>query len=77
MKFLPNARVIFWGAWSIRWGIAAALLSGAEVALPFIDMVSDIPRGIFAALSGFCTGGAVLSRLLAQKKLSGGQNGDQ
>lgn len=77
MTLLPDWWKILKGAWSIRWAAAAALFSGAEVALPFIDMVSDIPRGRFAALSGICTAAAVLSRLLAQKKLSGGDNADQ
>jgi hypothetical protein len=77
MTLLPDWRDILKGAWSIRWGIAAALFSGLEVALPFIDMVADIPRGMFAAISGACTGAAVLSRLLVQKKMSGGGDANQ
>ena len=54
-------------AWSIRWIALAGLLSGLEVILPIIDSYSNIPRGLFAALSGAATCGAFISRILAQK----------
>lgn len=54
-------------AWSIRIGLAAAILSGAEVVLPlFIDA---IPRGLFAGLSFVAVGGAMWARLVAQNGL--------
>lgn len=46
------------------------LLSALEVILPIIDGSVDIPRGLFAALSGFATCGAFISRILAQKGVS-------
>lgn len=61
-------------AWSIRWIVVAGLLSGLEVILPIIDSYSNIPRGLFAALSGFATCGALISRLLVQK---GADDADQ
>lgn len=54
-------------AWSIRWILLAGLLSGFEVFLPLIDGYIDIPRGLFAALSGLATCGAFISRILVQK----------
>jgi len=57
-------------AWSIRWIVLAGLLSGLEVFLPIIDGSVDIPRGLFAALSGAATCGALISRILAQKGVS-------
>lgn len=60
-------------AWSIRLMIVAATLSGAEVALPLLDTVVAIPRGLFAALSGIFTAAAFVARLVAQKSVSGDQ----
>ena len=65
-----NWRDVLRRAWSIRLLILAGLLSGLEVALPLIDGFIDIPRGIFAALSGLTVAGAFVARLLAQKGLS-------
>lgn len=48
----------------------AAILSGVEVALPFLPHVLPIPLGAFAALSGLATAGAFAARLIAQKGLS-------
>ncbi|MGV1917553.1 hypothetical protein [Rhizobium sp. 22-785-1] len=47
--------------------VLAGLLSGLEVFLPIIDENLDIPRGVFAALSGAATCAAFISRILAQK----------
>ncbi|WP_313592590.1 DUF7940 domain-containing protein [Agrobacterium cavarae] len=57
-------------AWSIRWIVLAGLLSGLEVFLPIIDGYVEIPRGLFAALSGAATCAAFISRILAQKGVS-------
>ncbi|MGP4801943.1 DUF7940 domain-containing protein [Agrobacterium cavarae] len=48
----------------------AGLLSGLEVFLPIIDGSVEIPRGLFAALSGAATCAAFISRILAQKGVS-------
>lgn len=52
-------------AWSVRLVIAAAVMSGVEIALPFFSDV--IPRGLFAGLSFFAVAGAFVARLYAQK----------
>lgn len=54
-------------AWSIRWILLAGFLSGVEVFLPIIDGYFEIPRGLFAALSGGATFAAFVSRFLVQK----------
>jgi hypothetical protein len=52
-------------AWSVRLMVAAAVLSAAEVALPFMGGV--IPPGILAALSALATAGAFVARIYAQR----------
>ena len=72
MTLLPNWKQILVDAWSVRWVIAAALLSGAEVALPIIsghlEVAKVVPTGAFAALSAFVSAGALVARVLAQPK---------
>ncbi|TWD58073.1 hypothetical protein FB480_101828 [Agrobacterium vitis] len=64
-----NWRQVLKRAWSVRLIVAAGIFSGAEVFLPLIDGYVDMPRGLFAALSGFTGAAAVISRLLVQKDL--------
>jgi hypothetical protein len=61
---------IFKRAWSIRLILAAGLFSGIEMALPILDQWILIPRGLFAALSGFTSMAAFVSRLVAQQSVS-------
>lgn len=70
MKLAPNWRAVLRRAWSVRLMIAAAILSGIEVALPLLDGLLPIPTGVFAALSGVTVAGAFMARLAAQKGLS-------
>lgn len=69
MKPVANWRAVLRRAWSIRLMILAGLLTAAEVALPLLDGFIDLPRGLFAALSGLATGGAFVARLIAQKDI--------
>ncbi len=71
MKLLHNWRDVLKFAWSIRLMVIAGLLSGAEIALPLLDGVVVIPRGVFAALSFAATAGAFIARLIAQASISG------
>ncbi len=64
-------------AWSIRLLVLAGILSGAEIALPLIQDLLPIPRGIFAGLSFAATAGAFVARLVAQQSISGQNNADQ
>lgn len=67
---VKNWRAVLRHAYSIRLIVLAGMLSGAEVFLPLIDGYVDMPRGVFAALSGFATAAAFVSRLLVQKGVS-------
>lgn len=58
-------------AWSIRLLVVAGVLSGAEIALPLIQDLLPIPRGVFAGLSFLATAGAFVARLVAQQSVSG------
>lgn len=70
MTLLANWSAILLHAWSVRWIIAAALLSGAEVALPLIatqlEAAEVIPRGALALLAALTSAGALIARILAQ-----------
>lgn len=66
---VPEWRRVLRRAWSIRLMIVAGVLSGAEVAMPLLEGVIDLPGGLFASLSGLATAGAFVARLVAQKEL--------
>ena len=67
---VSNWRDLVKRAWSIRLMILAGLMSGLEVALPFVEHLVPIPNGLFAVLAALTTAGAFVARLLAQKNLS-------
>lgn len=72
MRLIDNWRPVLRRAWSIRLSLLAAVLSGAEIAVPFLDGVLPIPRGVFAGLAGATACAAFLARIVAQKELSDG-----
>ncbi|KRE02611.1 hypothetical protein ASE61_15145 [Bosea sp. Root670] len=76
MEPVPNWRRVLRYAWSIKLIVLGGVLSGAEVALPLIREVVDVPRGWFAAASLIVTAGAFIARLVAQKSISGGDDGE-
>lgn len=67
-----NWRDIMTKAWSFRFIILAALLSGFEVALPIlreaIEPLGLVPTGVFAGLSFIATAAAGIARIIAQPK---------
>lgn len=67
MRLIADWRRVLRRAWSVRLMIVAGILSGVEVALPFLDGALPVPAGAFAALSAFTTAAAFVARLLAQK----------
>lgn len=69
MMLIPNWRDVIKKAWSMRLMALAGALSGAEVALPYLDGLLPIPPGIFAALTFITVGAAWVSRLVAQQNL--------
>lgn len=72
LRLHSDWKTILRRAWSIRLLILAGILSAAEVALPLLDGVLAVPRGIMAALSGVVTAGALVARVLVQKETSDG-----
>jgi len=65
-------RVLRYG-WSIRLLLIAGILSGLEVALPYIGDAYLIPTGAFAALSVLVTMAAFAMRLISQKEFRDGE----
>lgn len=70
MKLLDDWKMVLRRAWSVRLILLAGLLSGIEVALPLLDSVVSLPRGLFAGLSAIMTAGAFVARLLARKEVA-------
>lgn len=71
MRLVPNWRRVLRYSWSIRLFILAGVLSGAEVALPLLQDILPIDRGVFAGLSGLTVCAAGIARLIAQQSVSG------
>jgi hypothetical protein len=78
MKLIDDWKPTLARAWSVRWIIAAGLLSGAEVALPLVreavEPLGILPPGVFAILAALASAGAVVARVLAQP-VKDGQGG--
>ena len=70
MNLVPNWRLVLQRAWSVRLMLLAALLSGAEAALPLLG--DFVVPGWFAALSALIVSAAFLARLLAQRNMNDG-----
>ena len=70
MKLIDDARKVLRRAWSVRFGILAAIFSGAEVIVPLF--VDAMPRALFAVLSFLTVVAAVLARFVAQPKMHDG-----
>jgi hypothetical protein len=65
MKLSDNWKEILTKAWSMRFMFIAAILTGLEFILPFIE--TTMPRGIFAMFAFFVTTLAMIARLVYQK----------
>ena len=68
MKLLPNWRDVLAKAWSIKFMVLAAVMSGIEVVMSILQPSNTLPLGVFAALSGVVTSAALVARLLAQNE---------
>jgi hypothetical protein len=66
IRLLPNWKRVLTRAWSSRLILLAAVLSGIEVALPFLPIV--MKPGLFALASLITTVAATGARLLVQKE---------
>ncbi|WP_298821416.1 hypothetical protein [uncultured Roseibium sp.] len=70
MKLIIGWRRVLARAWSVRLMLLAAVLSGAEVALPFLgDLLGPGRLALFSALA---TAGAFAARILVQKDMKDG-----
>ena len=65
MTLYENWREILLKAWSIRFGVLTTIFAFMEVVLPIY--VDDLPKHLFAALTGVAAVGGILSRLVWQK----------
>lgn len=70
VKLVDDWRHVLRKAWSVRLISVAAVLSGAEVVMPLLQGVVDVPPGLFAALSGIVTAAALVARLVAQRSMT-------
>jgi hypothetical protein len=68
MKLLDDWKHILKKAWSVRLILAAGLLSGVELILPYFS--DAIPRGVFAGLSIVVSMAAMYARVAVQKGMS-------
>ncbi len=64
---VSNWKQVLKEAWSVRFIVAASLLSGVEVALPFMFEARPIAPGVFAAVSGVVTAAALVARVVTQR----------
>ena len=64
MKLIDDWKAVAKRAWSMRLIVLSAVLSAAEVALPYLD--DRFPRGTFAVLAGVVSLAAGIARVLAQ-----------
>lgn len=75
MRFalVDNWKDILRHSWTIRLIVLAAVLSGCEVALPFLEGYLPVPPRTFAVLCFIVSAAAFPARLIVQAKLSGGR----
>lgn len=73
MNLVENWRTVLTKAWSVRFIVATALLSGLEVALPIIQQQLEeanvIPRGAMALLAALVSAAALVARVKAQPEM--------
>ena len=69
MRLTEDWRHVLKHAWSIRFIVLAALLSGVEIVLPMFD--DTMPRGVFAVLTLVVSVAAAIARLVPQPKMRG------
>jgi hypothetical protein len=65
MSLIADAHWVLTKAWSVRFTVLAALLSGLEVVVPLLS--NFIPHGPFAVLSFVSTVAAFFARFQAQQ----------
>ena len=64
MTLVDDAKTILFKAWSVRLALLSAVLSAAEVALPYFT--GFVPPGTMAILAIVTSSGAAIARIVAQ-----------
>ena len=65
MKLYANWLEILKKAWSIRFGVLATIFAVMQVILPIY--VDELPKHLFAVLTGIATVGVIVARLVWQE----------
>lgn len=73
IKLIDDWRVVLKRAWSVKFNAAAIALGAAEVVVALVKP-ANIPNGVFAGIAALISIGANVSRLLAQKEISNGND---
>lgn len=71
MRLIPNWRKVLRHAWSVRLIVLAGVLTGCEAILPVVPNLVQVQPGVFAALTFAVVMLALVSRFIAQQKISG------
>lgn len=71
MKLHAEWRWIVAHTWSLRFIVAAFMLSSLEAFLSLVAHTNHLPPALFAVISAIVTGGAFVARLLAQEHPNG------
>lgn len=74
MKLLPDWKQVLQKAWSVKFMMLAAVMSGAEVVMSILEPSNTLPAGVFAALAGVVTSVALVARLMAQNEADHGND---
>ena len=71
MNLISNWEEVLRKAWSVKFGILAAVLGGMEAFfLTMEDNMLGAPPGFFAGLAAMCATGAVLARIFDQPNIA-------
>ena len=75
MTLISDWKQVIKKAWSVKFMVLAALLSGVEVTCQILEpTISEaLPKGLFASLAGLVTAGALVARVMAQSEADDGK----
>lgn len=77
MMLVPNWRKVLKHAWSVRLIVLAGLLTGCEGILPLLPvLLPSLTVQIVALVTFAVLAAAVISRFIAQEKVSGGDHAE-
>ena len=75
LELIEDWRAVLTRAWSMKFSILAAILGGLEVGVQYVQP-AGIANGVFAGIASAVSLFAAVARLVAQRELSGGGNGN-